>query len=358
MRDDLSLSYAEIGLLLSVPSVVSLVVEPVLGVASVTWRRRELVLAGGVCFAVALALAAVAPSFWLLLVAFSLLYPASGAFVSLSQAALMDLEPERREHNMARWTFAGAIGVVVGPLLLAGLVWTGLGWRALSAGLAVAALALVLLARAPQAGLEEEPIRLRESLRAITRRDVLRWLFLLELSDLLGDVFLGFLALYLVDEVGASRETGALAVAAWSGAGLVGSAAVIALLRRVDGLRYLRLSAAATAVLFIGFLLAPAVEWKLALASAIAVVNAGWYPVLQARLYGALAGRSGLVLTVGALFPLNAVLPLGIAALAERWGLDLALWPLLAAPLVLLLLVPRAAAAQASAPVTAGSESS
>jgi hypothetical protein len=47
------------------------------------------------------------------------------------------------------------------------------------------------------------------------------------------------------------------------------------------------------------------------------------------------------VLTVGALFPLNAVLPLGIAALAERWGLDVALWPLLAAPLALLLLVPR-----------------
>jgi hypothetical protein len=35
------------------------------------------------------------------------------------------------------------------------------------------------------------------------------------------------------------------------------------------------------------------------------------------------------------------VLPLGIATLAERWGLDIALWPLLAAPLALLLLVPR-----------------
>ena len=98
---------------------------------------------------------------------------------------------------------------------------------------------------------------------------------------------------------------------------------------------------------------------KLALVAAIAVVNAGWYPVLQARLYAALGGRSGLVLTVGALFPLNAVLPLGIAALAERWGLEVALWPLLAGPVALLLLVPRAAAAaQASAPVTAGSESS
>ena len=39
-------------------------------------------------------------------------------------------------------------------------------------------------------------------------------------------------------------------------------------------------------------------------------MNAGWYPVLQARLYDALGGASGLVLTVGTLFPLYAVLPL------------------------------------------------
>ena len=134
-----------------------------------------------------------------------------------------------------------------------------------------------------------------EALRAITRREVFRWLFLLELSDLLGDVFLGFLALYFVDDVGTSVATGGLAVAVWTGAGLAGAAAMIPLLRRIDGLRYLRASAAANAVLFVGFLLVPAVEAKLALVAAIALVSAGWYSVLQARLYGALAGASGLV---------------------------------------------------------------
>ncbi len=336
------MSYTEIGLLLSVPSLVSLVVEPVLGVAAVTWRRRVLVLGGGLCFALALGIAAGAPSFWLLLVAFSLLYPASGAFVSLSQAALMDLEPDRREHNMARWTFAGGLGVVLGPLALAALAVVGLGWRELFAAFAVAAVALVLLLRrTPESTESAERPRLREALRAIRRREVFRWLFLLELSDLLGDVLLGFLALYFVDAVGSSPATGGLAVAAWSGAGLVGAGAMIPLLRRVDGLRYLRASAAATAVLFTGFLLAPGVAAKLGLVAAIAVVNAGWYSVLQARLYGALDGKSGLVLTAGALFPLNAVLPLAIAASADRWGLDAALWPLLAAPIALLLLVPR-----------------
>jgi FSR family fosmidomycin resistance protein-like MFS transporter len=312
----------------------------VLGIVSVTWRRRALVLGGGLCFAAALVLAAATPSFWVLLVAFSLLYPASGAFVSLSQAALMDLEPARREHNMASWTLAGSVGVVAGPLLLVALSALGFGWRVLFVAFGAAAFALVLLVRRspdPQPG--HERLRIREALRAITRREVLRWLFLLELSDLLLDVFLAFLALYVVDELGASPAVGGLAVAAFSGAGLAGSAAMIPLLRRVDGVRYLRVSAAATGVLFLGFLLVPGLVAKLALVAAIGLLNAGWYPVLQARLYGALDGGAGLVLTVGALFPLNAVLPLAIAALAERWGLGVALWPLLAAPIALLLLV-------------------
>ena len=342
IRDDLSLSYAQIGLLLSVPSLIALVVEPVLGVASVTWRRRTLVLVGGLCFAAALGIAAGAATVWVLLAAFSLLYPASGAFVSLSQASLMDLEPERREHNMVRWTLAGAVGVVVGPLLLATFAAAGLGWRWLFVGFALVALVLVAaVQRSPESQDGAERPRLREALRALTRREVVRWLFLLELSDLLLDVLLVFLALYFVDEVGTSPTAAGLAVAVWSGAGLIGSAAMIPLLRRVDGLRYLRLSAAFTGVLFLGFLLVPGAGPKLALLAAIAAVNAGWYPVLKARLYGSLAGASGLVLTVSALFPLNAVLPLGIAALAERWGLDVALWPLLAAPLALLVLVPR-----------------
>src|SRR5687768_1916265 len=228
-------------------------------------------LGGGLCFAAALGIAAGAPSFWVLLLAFSLLYPASGAFVSLSQAALMDLEPERREHNMARWNFAGGMGVVLGPVALASLVALGLGWRELLAGLAVLALALVLgLRRWAEPQVEEERPRLREALRALTRREVFRWLVLLELSDLLLDVFLGFLALYLVDEAGASPTLGGLAIAVWSGAGLAGAAAMIPLLRRIDGLRYLRASAVATGLLFVAFLLAPGLGVKLGLIAAMA----------------------------------------------------------------------------------------
>jgi FSR family fosmidomycin resistance protein-like MFS transporter len=276
----------------------------------------------------------------MLLVAFAALYPASGAFVSLSQASLMDLEPRRREHNMARWTLAGAIGAIAGPLLLAAAAWAGLGWRGLFAALALVTLGLVLRPR-PAGAPDAERLRVRDALRAITRREVIRWLLLLELADLLLDVFVGFLALYLVDEAGASRATAGLAVAVWAAAGLAGSAAMIPLLRRVDGLRYLRASAVGAALLFVAILVVPGTGAKLALVAALGIVNAGWYPVLQARLYDALGGASALVLTVSTLFPLYAVLPVATAAAAERWGLSAALWPLLAAPVALLALVPR-----------------
>jgi FSR family fosmidomycin resistance protein-like MFS transporter len=345
LRDDLSLSYAQIGVLLAVPGVVSVFVEPVLFVLGDVWRRRALVLGGGVAFAGALVLAGVSTTFVLLLAAFTLLYPASGAFVSLSQATLMDAEPERREENMTRWTIAGAAGAVAGPGALALAVFLGLGWRGLF--VAFAALALVLVVLAARVELDHRPDgaerpHVLDALRALRRRDVVRWLVLLELSDLLLDVLLGYLALYFVDEVGAGEGAAGAAVATFTAAGLVGSVLVLRLLRRVDGLRYLRASAWAALALFVVFLVVDGAAPKVALLALLGLVNAGWYPVLQARLYDALPDRSGTALAVGSLVDLPAsLLPLALGLVAERWGLEAALWLLAAAPLSLLALVPR-----------------
>jgi FSR family fosmidomycin resistance protein-like MFS transporter len=131
MRDELELSYAQIGGLLSLPGIVSSFIEPVLGILGDTGKRRVLVLGGGLFFALALLLTAVSQNFLVLLLSFILFYPASGAFVSLSQATLMDSDPARHEHNMARWTFAGSLGVVAGPLALSAAVALAVGWRGL-----------------------------------------------------------------------------------------------------------------------------------------------------------------------------------------------------------------------------------
>jgi FSR family fosmidomycin resistance protein-like MFS transporter len=93
LQEDFQLNYIQIGILLSVPGYISIFIEPVLGILSNIWQRRRLILGGGIFFAATLILVAVSNSFEMLLFAFIIFFPASGAFVSISQAALMDEHP-------------------------------------------------------------------------------------------------------------------------------------------------------------------------------------------------------------------------------------------------------------------------
>ena len=52
IRDDLALTYVQIGLLLGIPGVIASLIEPWLGILGDVWRRRVLVLGGGVVFTV------------------------------------------------------------------------------------------------------------------------------------------------------------------------------------------------------------------------------------------------------------------------------------------------------------------
>ena len=131
-----------------------------------------------------------------------------------------------------------------------------------------------------------------DALRALRRREVLRWLTLLECSDLMLDVLLGFLALYFVDVVGATPAQAGAAVAVWTGVGLLGNLLLIPLLERVRGLRYLRLSTVVELALFPAFLLAPGFWAKLLLLGLMGLFNTGWYPVLKAQLYSVMPGQA------------------------------------------------------------------
>ena len=346
IRRDLSLSYVQIGLLLSIPGIVSTLVEPGLALLSETGRRRRVVLGGGVAFTIALLLVAAAPSFTGLLAATCLLYPASGAFVGLAQATWMDLEPASTEANMARWVVAGSVGVVLGPLLLGGAVAVGSGWR--GATLAAALLVpLVLFAashvRFPQPHPETRNVRaaLRVAIGALRKHRVIRWLLLLQLTDLLEDVFLGFVALYLVDVGGSSPGVAAIGVGVFSAAALIGDSLLIGILKRMDGMRYLRWSAVGAIVAYPAFLLIGSVPTKLALLIPLGMLRAGWYAILQARLYSELPGQGGTAVAIGAPTDLmGSLLPLAIGMVAHRMGLGSAMWLLLAAPVALLTLLP------------------
>ena len=357
IRTELGLSYAQVGLLLSLPNLSSNLIEPVLGILGDVGRRRGLILGGGLVFSLALLLTALSQSFLLLLLCFIIFYPASGAFVSLSQATLMDSDPSRHEHNMARWTFAGSLGVVAGPLALGAAAMLSLGWRGLFA--TFAALALMVLAIAwrfpfaarhsdiPPVGRPTSDIRdfksgLVNALRALKRGEVLRWLTLLQFSDLMLDVLLGFLALYFVDVVGVTPTLAGMAVAVWTGVGLLGDFLLIPLLERVRGLSYLRVSAVIEFALFTAFLLSPNIPAKFALLGLLGFFNSGWYSILKGRLYSAMPGQSGTVMTVSNVFGLvGGLLPLGLGLVAERFDLRATMWLLLLGPVGLMVGLPR-----------------
>jgi FSR family fosmidomycin resistance protein-like MFS transporter len=352
IRNDLRLSYTEIGVLMSVPSICGCVIELLLGILADVWKRRVLILGGGIFFALSMLLVAMSNGFAFLLLAWILFNPAAGAFVSLSQAALMDAAPARREQNMARWELAGSLGNVVAPLVLALALLLGAGWRGVHVVFALLALLLVAVAwRFPfatpaAAENRHERIGLREGVRrawsALRRREVLRWLILLEVADLMLDGLHGYLALYFVDVVGLSEAQASFSLIVWTCAGLPGDILLLPLLERVRGLSYLRVSAIVIMLLFPLFLLAPGITLKLVLVGLIGFSNAGWYSILKAQLYGAMPGQSGSVMTLGNVSGFfNSLIPLGLGIMAERFGLGAAMWLLLLGPVALLFGVPR-----------------
>ena len=306
IRDDLALTYAQIGLLLGIPGVIASLIEPLLGILGDVWRRRVLVLGGGVVFTVALLLTAGSSTFVLLLLSFILLYPASGAFVSLSQATLMDLDPARREHNMARWTFAGSLGVVAGPLALGAqpcLGWAGAGFagrlRRPVAGVAGVAWRMPYPDGAHSEADAAE--RLRRACGGAARAAARRSPALAGVARVLRPDAGRAVGLPGALFRGCGRRdpgSGGGAVAVWTGVGLLGDLLLIPLLERVRGLSYLRVSVVARAGPVPGLLAGRRLVGQVRVGGLLGLFNSGWYSILQAGLYSAMPGRSGTALAV------------------------------------------------------------
>src|SRR5512139_2374391 len=77
IRDDLTLTYTQIGLLLSLPGIIGAFIEPFIGILGDVWKRRVLIVIGGVLFTVSLFMTSASQSFFLLLASFILFFPSS-----------------------------------------------------------------------------------------------------------------------------------------------------------------------------------------------------------------------------------------------------------------------------------------
>ena len=352
IRDDLHLNYVQIGLALSLPGILGNIIEPFIFTFADAWKRRVVLLTGGIFFIISLALTGISTSFLFLLSSYILFNPSSGALVGLSQASLMDLQPERREQNMARWTFAGSLGVVMGPILLSGAAYIGFGWRGMFLGLACIAILVLLFVwkRIPtdQTATEEIPgfrailAQFKSTFAALKNWGIVRWLILLEFSDLMLDVLYGFLPLYFVDVAGFSPAQAALSVVVWTGVGMLGDFLLIPLVERIKGIDYLRISVIIELILFPLFLLSSQAWLKLTLVGMMGFFNAGWYAILKANLFESMHGQSGAALVldnVSGLF--GKLIPFGIGLAAQTFGIGSAMWILIAGPLALFIGLPR-----------------
>ena len=110
----------------------------------------------------------------------------------------------------------------------------------------------------------------------------------------------------------------------------------------MSGATYLRISTALTVVVFIAFMLTPMYVGAVVLLGVMGFLNAGWYSILQARLYMTMPGRSGRVSAVGSLsYSFWAIVPLGVGALATVVGLETAMWVLVVGPVAIFIGLPR-----------------
>ena len=353
IRDELRLTYTQIGLLLSAPGILAAFIEPFIGILGDVWRRRALILAGGLLFTVSLFLTSASYSFILLISSFILFNPSSGAFVNLSQANLMDSDSNRHEQNMARWTFAGSLGVLTGPILLGLFVYLGLGWRGTYALLASFSTFCLLAAwRLLPPDKDSSPSfpsfnvvfdGFRAAFAALKRKEVWRWLILLEFADLMLDVLFSFLALYFVDVGRVTQTQAGIAVTVWLAMGLITDFLFIPFVaRQKDTIQFLRRTALVELFAFAGFLLVPGFIPKLIFVILVNLFNTGWYSILQGRLYSSLPGQSASIMAIGAVTdPLVKLLPLLLGFLADQFGLGVAMWLLILGPVALLVGLPR-----------------
>lgn len=339
IRSDLSLSYSEVGILITLPYLFGCIVEFFLGIVADRRFRPLIMLSGGVLFITSLLAIAGSSGFAFLLFGFMTFNPASGAFVSLSQACLMDLYPTRREQMMVRWTFAGTLAHLIGPVVFVAFAETALGWRGCC--LAAALVTLPCLgamfhsrATLPTGTPTEETVELITAMSSIASEvmnpAVLKWVATVEATDLMLDILTGFLTLYLVDVIGLSVEHAALLLLLRACSSAAGELFVVLILERIRGMNYLVWSSFLTTLAYIQFLRSTSLPFLATSLCIVTLATSGWYSILKAKLYGCLPNRSGSVMSITAVMGLvRGLVPAALGLVADAFGLTAAMWILL-----------------------------
>jgi MFS family permease len=350
VRDHLGLSYAQVGLLLSIGGIVSIVVEPVTNLLSDRTPRRYWILGGLLILAATFALAGNTSNFAMLLLAFALISPASDAALGQSQSTLIDQNPHNSTRTMTQWTLMGAIGDLLAPLIVTLVVsmhmgWSALCWLAVTLWLGAAGAIWSQRFPPPTHTLVKDNTTQTSLLvglrRALCDPTLLRWAALSLIPTMVDEVFLGFVALYLHDVLHANQATIGLLLAIQMGGALFGLFVLDRLLLlRFKPHRLLAWLAWLVLVGMIGLLTTRSIWIAASTLFVISTVASGWYPLAKGQAYLRFPGRSGTVRAVISLLgtPLVA-LPGIVGIVAGRFGVAAGIAVLGMAPILVLLLL-------------------
>jgi predicted MFS family arabinose efflux permease len=320
--------------------VLGSVVEPPLLALAHGRRARALRGAGLAFMALAMAAAALAPSYGVLLAALALYGPASGLGTNLSEAALVARHPGRAEVVLARWSLLSTLGDLAAPAALAGSVALGFGWR--GALLAAGALAAVQAAFVLCTPAEPRPTgddgapnaSLRDALRALAGSPPLwGWSLAAALCALMDEVLVAFGALWLSERLGADAAERAAILTAWAPGAFAGAALLERAAARFRPATLLAASGLGAAAAWAAWLAARSFTTSAITLGLTGLFAAAHYPLLRARAFATLPDRPHVVLAAGSLFgALELALPLAVGAVADGAGLLPAMLVLLAQP--------------------------
>jgi MFS family permease len=337
----------------AVPLLVAALIEAPIALASDRLSRAT-VLAGSLgVLACSLAGCALAQTPWALAAGLSIAGAASGIACGAAQAELVTTHPGGAHRAMSRWIAFAAAGDALTPPLVAAALWAFGSYRGALWVLAVvlglqASLSWWTASRAVSSGSTVEsdsgdpddapalPLRAAFA-RASRNRDLWLWLFAAASCTLLDEIVVALGALSLGRD--RSWDTGAIAAAmtGFSSGGVVGALACEHVLQFIAPRRLLIASTLGSLSFLALFIVAthPAiVVGSLFLLGCCASTH---YPLVKATAFELAPGQPGLVNAIAQLYvAVEIVLPLGAGAIANRFGLSLALAALAFEPLVVL----------------------
>ena len=320
--------------------------------------QRERVVSGGL-FALCAALlgCALASTGTALTLSLGLAGAASGVACAAAQAELVSADPGQAERTLTRWTLFAALGDVSTPLVLAAVLAVGGSYRGAFVGIALLVFchASLVLSNAKRASSKQgvvssAPTQPLEAdapeplLRALAAGARTRWLWWwlagAAICTLLDEIIVAFAMLRMERDLAFSGSSAALGATLFSLGGACGALITERLLTRFDSSRLLVVSAVACATSLVAVVFATTLGSLLPALFVLGASAAPEHALLTARAYASLPGRPGVVNALGQLFVVfDIAAPIALGAVADAFGLPVALACLVIQPCAVLALV-------------------